>query len=30
VKAVSATARQPLSMTSPWPRLGISMISVTA
>jgi hypothetical protein len=28
--AVSATSRQPLSMTSPCPRLGISMISVTA
>ena len=28
--AVSATSRQPLSMTSPCPRLGISTISVTA
>ena len=28
--AVLATSRQPLSMTSPCPRLGISMISVTA
>ena len=27
--AVSATSRQPLSMTSQCPRLGISMISVT-
>jgi hypothetical protein len=27
---VSATSRQPLSMTSEWPRPGISVISVTA
>ena len=28
-RAVSATSRQPLSMTSACPRFGISMISVT-
>jgi hypothetical protein len=28
--AVSATSRQPLSMVSEWPRLGILAISVTA
>ena len=27
--AVSATSRQPLSITSPWPLFGISTISVT-